>query len=221
MALSRRLNQIDRMVTKHYSHIWDCCCDHGLLGMKLLERSAADALHFVDVVEPLMSVLEAQLKKYAAPTDNWQVHCLDVAHLPIAQTPVKDSHLVIIAGVGGDLMIELVTKVLVNNPSRVIEFLLCPVYQQYKLRSTLIKLGLNLEAEYLLRDNKQFYEMIHVAVNNDGSESKQLSPVGSLMWDFSQPEHRDYRLRMIEHYQRMQNNNPKAAEVVMQYQELR
>jgi tRNA (adenine22-N1)-methyltransferase len=144
-----------------------------------------------------------------------------VAHLPIAQTPVKDSHLVIIAGVGGDLMIELVTKILANNPSRVIEFLLCPVYQQYKLRSALIKLGLNLEAEYLLRDNKQFYEIIHVTVNNDPQRSKQLSPVGSLMWDFSQPEHCNYRLRMIEHYRRMQNNNPNAAEIIKQYQELR
>jgi tRNA (adenine22-N1)-methyltransferase len=221
MALSRRLNQIDRMVNKHYSHIWDCCCDHGLLGMKLLERSAADALHFVDVVEPLMCELEAQLKKYAAPTDNWQVHCLDVAQLPIAQTPVKDSHLVIIAGVGGDLMIELVTKILANNPSRVIEFLLCPVYQQYKLRLALIKLELNLEAEYLLRDNKQFYEIIHVTVNNAPAGSEQLSPVGSLMWDFSQAEHRDYRLRMIEHYQRIMHNNPKAAAIVKQYQALR
>ena len=221
MALSRRLSQLDRMVTKHYNHIWDCCCDHGFLGMCLLERNAADTLHFVDVVEPLVCALEAQLKKNAAPTDKWQVHCMDVAQLPIAETPAEDSHLVIIAGVGGDLMIELVTKILAINSSRTIEFLLCPVYQQYKLRSALIKLGLNLAAEHLLRENKQFYEIMHVGINNAGSESESLSPVGSSMWDFSRQEHRDYRRRMVEHHRRVQNNDSKAAEIVKQYQELR
>lgn len=228
MALSRRLKQIDHMVDKHYSQIWDCCCDHGHLGFELLDRSAADTIHFVDVVEPLMTQLQQQLQQHAPNSDQWQVHCLDVAQLPIATSPAEHSHLVIIAGVGGDLMIELVTAILASvrsssYPSRRIEFLLCPVYHQYKLRCALIELDLKLQTEHLLRDNKQFYEIIHVAPQTDSNQN--ISPVGSLMWDLSQQEHRDYRQRMIQHYGNMAKRPLSevgfdAGEVLAQYQAL-
>ncbi|QSA20815.1 SAM-dependent methyltransferase, partial [Vibrio furnissii] len=38
MKLSKRLQTIEKLVTQHYDHIWDCCCDHGFLGMTLLQR---------------------------------------------------------------------------------------------------------------------------------------------------------------------------------------
>ena len=45
--------------SQHYDHIWDCCCDHGLLGRSLLSAYASRpqlsaTIHFVDVVRPLI-----------------------------------------------------------------------------------------------------------------------------------------------------------------------
>ncbi len=130
MKISRRLQRINEMVTGDYDHIWDCCCDHGLLGMLLLERRAAPWIHFVDCVAPLMQQLTLELQQFfptkqansltlssvavkepnAALNDShrqksdWQVHCLDVAELPFHQVlnAAQTKQLIIIAGVGGE-----------------------------------------------------------------------------------------------------------------------
>lgn len=219
MPLSRRLHQINRMAKKHYHHIWDCCCDHGQLGMELLQRSAADTVHFVDILDHLMLEIKTQLSANTHYKSHWQVHCLDVAQLPISETDINDSHLVIIAGVGGDLLIELVEKILSDNPGRNIEFILCPVYHQYKVRCALIELGLKLSAEDLLREKRKFYEILHVSRDSEHN----ISPVGSLMWDFRRLEHRDYYQRMLEHYGRMarqESSEVDAKKALAQYRSL-
>jgi len=230
MALSQRLSKINQMVKLHYSHIWDCCCDHGQLGIALLERNAADTIHFVDVVPALMSDLETRLNLLPCSNTGWQVHNLDVAQLPIRQTATQiakpDSQLIIIAGIGGDLLITLTTAIINNNPDKNLEFLLCPVYHQYKVRSALIELGLHLKAEHLLRDNKQFYEILHVTTHStlpakahtatNYKPPVAISPIGSSMWDFSQQHHRDYYQSILDHYGRMQTHS--SRRILKHYQ---
>jgi tRNA (adenine22-N1)-methyltransferase len=204
MALSQRLKQIDRMVTQRYNHIWDCCCDHGYLGLELLSRGSADTLHFVDVVPELMIDLKKRLSvrpAFKQEYKHWQVHCIDVTQLPIGEALKNDTHLIVIAGVGGELMIKLVGALLRNNPESTLEFLLCPVYHQYKLRQALINWNMQLQAEHLLRDKGRFYEVLHVTT--DAEVACSIGPVGSLMWDFNRSAHRDYQSRMLDHFDRM------------------
>ena len=61
MKLSKRLTAINTLISQHHDIIWDCCCDHGYLGMALLKRAAANQVIFVDIVATLMNDLEAQL----------------------------------------------------------------------------------------------------------------------------------------------------------------
>jgi len=204
MKLSKRLQQIDHMVSKKYDHIWDCCCDHGFLGMSLLARNAASTVHFVDVVEPLMQDLESYLlKNYIEPNkhptlkSNWQVHCLGAEKINIQS---NTSNLVIIAGVGGDLLIEIVEAILTTHSNKNIELLLCPVHHNYKVRQSLISLGLGLINEHLVIENKRFYEVIHTSTDS----KLPISPVGSIMWDFSRQDDLDYLSQTLAHYQRMQ-----------------
>ena len=46
-----RLSLLENMLVEPYRMVWDCCCDHGLLGMSLLKRSRASEVIFVDVLE--------------------------------------------------------------------------------------------------------------------------------------------------------------------------
>ena len=115
MKLGKRLTQIAAMVEDDYQHIWDCCCDHGLLGATLLKRNSAPNIHFVDIVPTLMAQLEAKLQQFFSDSAHqWQTHCMDVSQLPLEQFQGK--HLIIIAGVGGDLMVELVTNIHQRHP---------------------------------------------------------------------------------------------------------
>jgi tRNA (adenine22-N1)-methyltransferase len=199
------------MVTSDYTHIWDCCCDHGLLGSALLSRLAAPYIHFVDIVPDLMNELENKLQRfYPNSPSKWQIHCLDVEALPIEQDEGKN--LVIIAGVGGDLTTQFVNAIHQNHSTKNIDFLLCPVHHQFTLRQQLIQLDFSLKNEVLVEENKRFYEILLVSssTNTDEKQSK-ISPVGELIWQANTVEQSkitvNYLNKTLNHFQRMQRGN--------------
>jgi len=213
--ISKRLQKIDNMVNSHYQSIWDCCCDHGLLGLSLLKRKAADTLHFVDIVPSLTSHLEQLLQQhFSSPSyvQSWQVHCMDVAQIPLTQ---QKKQLVIIAGVGGELLMSFVEKIIseyqqkcVNDSTNWLEFILCPVHHNYQVRQTLIKHNFMLLDECIITENKRFYEIIHAKVQVSNKpvvqwNASNISPVGDKMWDFSLNDHQEYLTKTINHYQRI------------------
>lgn len=212
MKLSSRLDTLKNKVTKDYDHIWDCCCDHGQLGIALLASQPKSVIHFVDVVDGLMVELESQLQKHAsAIKSQWQVHCMDVANLLLVK---GKKNLIIIAGVGGDLLIELMRSIQSNNQEAELEFILCPVLHNHMVRTELIEMDFGLISETLVKENKRFYEVLHVS----NQAAKQITPVGSDMWNLSDCDHQEYLNKTISHYQRMEAN-PKCVDRVSELYE--
>ncbi|MFN3579281.1 MAG: tRNA (adenine(22)-N(1))-methyltransferase [Pseudomonas sp.] len=209
MRLSKRLTQIDAMVAPGYDHIWDCCCDHGLLGAALLTRQAAPNIHFVDIVPALMQELENKLRRfYSDSAGNWHTHCLDIAALPLAHYPGK--HLVIIAGVGGDLMRRFIKTICQAHPALQLDFLLCPVHQEYALRQQLIQLNFSLGYEALISDNGRFYEVLWVRSGHPKASQHPISPAGDLIWQTQTAEQariaQAYLNKTLVHYQKLLRN---------------
>lgn len=225
MKLSKRLQQLDDMVLSGYDHIWDCCCDHGFLGGALLMRQAAPNIHFVDIVVELMHELEQKLVRLNSssklkPTvqSNWFTHCIDVAKLPLDKYCGK--HLIIIAGVGGDLMNQFIDSIQKQYSDLNIDFLLCPVHHQYSLRQNLISLDFSLKQECLIEDNKRFYEILLVANCSSSAykadslnakqhkTSKAISEVGEQIWLNKSETEKSvswrYLNKTLNHYQRIQ-----------------
>ena len=212
------------MVDRFYGHIWDCCCDHGFLGLHLLRRGTGNAIHFVDIVEHLMSALEAELN--ASNIERlWKVHCLDVNDLPLLAEEVSsvaspnitntDDHLIIIAGVGGERLIELVKGIISKHPNKQLEFLLCPVHHNYKVREFLKSQNMGLLKEVLIKENRRFYEVLHVSTQGD----REVSLVGDDMWDLHDSDHQLYLQRTIEHYRnKMNDRTMDANRIVKAYQ---
>ncbi|WP_428664864.1 tRNA (adenine(22)-N(1))-methyltransferase [Photobacterium swingsii] len=222
MKLSKRLKTIEQMVTPEYDHIWDCCCDHGFLGAALLSRQAANNIHFVDIVPELMDELESKLQRfYTNSTSNWHTHCLSVAALPLAQ--YKGKHLIIIAGVGGDLMITFIEAIHKMYPEMDIDFLLCPVHHQHSLRQKLNTLDFNLKHEVLVEDNHRFYEVIFVS--SKSNQNNPVSLVGSHIWqadsDTQAKVTKHYLKKTLEHYQRIQHGNSMdVSHIIAAYQSI-
>ncbi|WP_165721429.1 MULTISPECIES: tRNA (adenine(22)-N(1))-methyltransferase TrmK [unclassified Pseudoalteromonas] len=223
MKLSKRLTAIDTLISQHHDIIWDCCCDHGYLGMALLKRAAANQVIFVDIVATLMNDLETQLssinklQKTCNKNPQWQVLCQDVGKIEIAQ---NKSQVVVIAGVGGELLLSLIQQIIANNAVEHlnnVRFILCPVHHTYKLRVGLKQLGLGLVSEQIVYDNKRFYEVIEVSF----SSNNEISHTGNKMWDFSSAEHAMYQRQLINHYNKMLNKDkPYYQKVITDYQEL-
>lgn len=196
------------MVTPEYDHIWDCCCDHGFLGAALLSRQAANNIHFVDIVPELMKALESKLYRfYATSASKWHTHCLNVAELPLALYQGK--HLIIIAGVGGDLMIQFIEAIRQTYPALDIDFLLCPVHHQFSLRQKLIEFDFSLKHEVLVEDNHRFYEVILVSSRSE--DKRQISLVGNHIWQAESETQakvaKKYLKKTLEHYQRIQQGS--------------
>ncbi|PKF54048.1 SAM-dependent methyltransferase [Alteromonadales bacterium alter-6D02] len=200
------------MVKYPYPHIWDCCCDHGFLGIELLkqqhkkvgESERQSNIHFVDIVPTIMTQLSEKLSRHFLHQPLWHVHCLDVASLPLSEYPVSERHLIIIAGVGGELTQWFVKAIVAQNPQHQLEFLLCPLRQHYQLRKTLSELDLRLVDEQLLQENKRFYEMIHVTSDQNYPE---VSLVGNKMWHGSGAVGQAYLSRTLTHYQKQQGQS--------------
>ena len=216
LKLSKRLNQIEQMVTNDYTHIWDCCCDHGWLGMSLLGRQAAPNIHFVDIVPQLMTQIEGTLQQFFTDSpSHWKTHCVDVAQLPLQQYEGK--HLIIIAGVGGDLMIQFIQCIHQQYPHLALDFLLCPVRHQYVLRTELIALNFSLKSELLVEDNKRFYECILVSSQTD--HNNKVSSVGDAIWQSNTPIQSKAVIQYLKntrhHYQRISLGNTQDVDLII------
>ncbi|MGF1688546.1 tRNA (adenine(22)-N(1))-methyltransferase TrmK [Photobacterium japonica] len=220
LKLSKRLKHIEQLITPGYTHIWDCCCDHGLLGTALLSRQAADNIHFVDIVPALMQAIDHKLQRFHADSlSTWKTHCLDVAALPLDQYEGK--HLVIIAGVGGDLMTQFIESIHGLYPELEIDFLLCPVHHQFTLRQTLLQRNFSLKQECLVKENHRFYEIIYVSSTPD--VNKKVSLVGEHIWQSTTDDQADiaaqYLAKTLKHYRRMQlGNTTNATSALKAYQ---
>lgn len=218
MKLSKRLSAIVKATEhSHYEHIWDCCCDHGYLGQALMQVHPNSQIHFVDVMPHLINELEAQLATSAC--SNWQSHCLDAAHIQLSHEPhFSQKHLVVIAGVGGDLLMDMVQRICENHSHLLkepgLDFILCPVRQLHTVRQGLLDLELGLISEHIIHDKNLFYEVIHVS-----SQSTQvISLVGKPMWDFSNKDHIAYRQIMLTHYEKQPTDQ--ARKLLTLYQDL-
>jgi len=204
MKLSKRLNAINSLITEPYDIVWDCCCDHGFLGMALLERGIAKHINFVDIIPTLMEALEQSLQQFEQGKflPSWQVRCEDVAQIKL---PTAAKQVVVIAGVGGDLCLKLIEQIIANNPQSLhqLSFIICPIQHLYKVREGLKACNLKLENEQIIVENKRFYEVLHVSVN----ASQTLTQTGGQMWDKHNPQHHLYQQQLLDHYTRMLNKD--------------
>lgn len=228
MKLSKRLSQIEALIGHDYTHIWDTCCDHGFLGTHLIEQQRAAHVHLVDIVPELISPLDDKLKALFsnAHGSKWQTHCIDVSELPLQHYEGK--HLVIIAGIGGDLMIQCLKKLLSNHPTADIDFILCPIRQLYSLRQQLIAFDMRLKQEVLVKENNQYYEILYVSRQKTSTTKESLlsdiTPAGREIWQAENEEQtkviEEYREITLQHYKRMLRgtNNPDLNEIIQAYQ---
>lgn len=232
LKLSKRLTTIEALITTDYTHIWDTCCDHGHLGTSLIAHQKAPNILLVDIVPELIAQLDTQLSQlfsnpyspHSPVPTHWQTHCLDISELPLQQYPGK--HLIIIAGIGGDLMIQCMRRIISEHPALEIDFILCPVRHLHTLRQQLIELDMSLKKEVLIKENKIFYEILLLSTASLTADQtkplKSVSPIGDAIWQGDNNEAQEYLDIKIQHYLKMQRglDNPEVNNIIQAYQNI-
>ena len=215
VKLGRRLSQLDTMLEQQYSIIWDCCCDHGLLGMSLLHRKLADKVVFVDILSPQMALLGKELQgRFPGDEFNWQVICQDLNDLEV---PEVESQLFVIAGVGGNKTIQFIKSLCTALPTLPFDLLICSVHGNYAVRKALIEHGFGLKQEQIIFENNRFYEAIYVSQN----ARQPIVATGSSMWDGLNPQHQQYWQKTVNHYRKKAAADPAVfGSIVADYESL-
>ncbi|MFT6908310.1 MAG: tRNA (adenine22-N1)-methyltransferase [Oleiphilaceae bacterium] len=211
LGLGKRLSCIatqicDTHMTKPFDQIWDCCCDHGYLGIAMLKRFSAQTsqrpqINFIDKVPHITKQLQDKLTQESY--QNYQVLTLDAGHLELAK---NQGHCIVLAGVTSTGMLKLLETLLSKHPQQNLDFILCPTRGQHKLRQYLIKQDMHLIQETYIEENGRHYEVLHVRHQADQSQdaypysNKRVSSIGEF-WQTANLEHLDYLENRITHYQ--------------------
>lgn len=190
-SLGPRLNAIHELVA-HAQHkdpypcIWDCCCDHGYLGIKILTENLCEKLVFVDQVPHIIKQLETRIAPFS--TGKHELITADAGELCFDSSL---HHLVILAGVGGERTVEIIGSIEQNHPDVKIDYILCPSTSQNVLREYLVEKNFGLVFESIVCEKKRCYEVLYVK----GRTVENTLPRVSLncnLWDRSNPEHEQY-----------------------------
>ncbi len=221
-TIGKRLEALFDLVTlthkrQQYDAIWDCCCDHGYLGLKILSHEPCPTLYFVDQVPHIMQQLTAHLSTY--PNDRYQTITADAGTLSL---PSNQHHLIILAGVGGERIIEIICNLNAHNKGQQIDYLLCPTTAQFDLREYLITTDFKLTYETIVSEKGRDYEILLISHSITTQNCADITLTGQ-MWEANNPSHQRYRQKLIKHYQKqMQGERSKAqrAEKILDHYQL-
>lgn len=195
--MKSRLHEIKKMITNNYYEIWDTCCDHGKLGLELLNSTNAKKIHFVDCIPSIMESLQSKLEKLEL-TDSQRIelHTKQAEKIRLS----SERSLICICGVGSLTAIEIISGILKNNFIANHDIILCVQHKTPKLRQFLIDNGFKLLQELLCFEGKWAHEILKVS-KNSGSD---IDLVGTSMFDMSDERHKKYIQMQIKLYENKQ-----------------
>ena len=179
----------------HYDVVWDCCCDHGYLGIHLLNEKLAAKVYFVDQVPHIMQRLTPKLSDYN--DDQYSVYCTDVAKITL--NPIQ-RHVLVLAGISAKNIIGIMEDIRQRYPHVSLDFILCPTNAIYNLRGYLHqrKNDISLLSEHFVSEKNRHYEIIHISSYSTGGN---VSLTG-LQWQQENIVHREYLSKLILHFER-------------------
>lgn len=198
--LGKRLQALFDAIPPGYDEVWDLCCDHGQLGLALLESQRAKQVHFVDQVDSIMLDLRDRLERYGATA--YQLHTLPAEQL-VLTAPTRP--LLVLAGVGDEVTRAIVSAVSEHNPNTQPDWLISPANKLFQVRRYLQQQSFGLLEEGVVFENGRGYEWL--SVSRDRQRAADPVPNPANFWNAEIPEHRTHLQKLVRHA-RKQLNNP-------------
>ncbi|CAH0990065.1 hypothetical protein SIN8267_00148 [Sinobacterium norvegicum] len=204
---------VDNQAQQQYHSVWDCCCDHGYLGFNLVASALFQRCYFVDQIPHITEELLTVLQRHGG--DSYRVITADVGELHFDGS-IK--HCVIIAGVGGRAIIEMLQGIQKNNAAAELDFILCATNYVYDLRRYLGQQRMSLVEEVIVEDRGRQYECLYLR-GTPVAGASIISPVGA-MWQADNAMHRRYQAKLLKHYRQQQRSQDSESlrQTIVYYQ---
>ncbi|WP_053981973.1 SAM-dependent methyltransferase [Marinagarivorans algicola] len=209
--LDGRLQHLYEWATaRHYTHIWDLCCDHGRLGLHLHQatQQAQSHIYLIDQVPSIINRLQKQCTSHSK--NRLTISCLDASKISLA----AGSHCIILAGIGGKNAVEIIKALLANHlkpqaqATRAIhiDVLLSPTNHTYALREYLHTTPLEVVDEAFIHEKGHDYEHMFYRLNLLATQNscKKHNPAGSSIWQPMTSTKKRYLHKLIQYHQTCQ-----------------
>lgn len=176
MKVSKRINALVNLIkTESYERILDTCCDHGLIGLAMLQEQSIslNEMTFIDIVKPIIDKLKIDstyIPKNSKTKITTEVQC-------VKKIQFSNEDLVIMAGVGADLIIDAITEHKKNSLSPK-HYLISAHTKHTWLREELKTHGLFVLKEHLIKEDHIYYDHMLVSYER-GEEILDFNRTGS------------------------------------------
>lgn len=216
IRLSKRLQAIADMISPCET-IADVGCDHGFLSIYLIENNIAKKVYACDINEGPIKRARANIAEYNMEKCIEAIQCDGLLG-------IKNCDSIVIAGLGGKLMI----KILQDSPSVVSSakyLILEPQSENEYFRKSLKDMGYKIIDEDFVLDEGKFYPVIKVTAGKMNL-NRMEALYGPILLKNRNPVLKNYLIKEREHLQRLlseigQNNTEKSrARVEEIHQEL-
>jgi tRNA (adenine22-N1)-methyltransferase len=182
----RRIQELANIATGDYQVIYDLCCDHGQIGLEFSQKYPQATLYFIDAVKEIIQRLEYKLTS--------KHHHAITADVGAYQYPNLSNALIVIAGVGTHTIISALDNLYSQGFDG--DLIVCTHKNQLLLREYLIDRDCRLINERIIKDNKQFYEILFC----NTQKGELITRVGSKMWHNFDEVTQEYHSKIVELY---------------------
>ncbi|MGL1890397.1 MAG: tRNA (adenine(22)-N(1))-methyltransferase TrmK [Spirochaetaceae bacterium] len=211
--MKTRLKYITGFIETEYDEIWDTCCDHGKLGIYLLQNSRVKIVHFVDCIPSIMSNLKTKLDKInSIDSSRFTVQLLNAEEIKLT----GNRALVCICGVGSETAKDIITGLLKNNNLLGHDIILSVQNRTPELRSFLKLAGFKIQKELLCFEGKWAHEIMRISLDR----GDEIDLIGKTMFNKNDNKHLEYIDKSIKHYTKKSSTNPLFKEYLDLYKNL-
>ena len=159
--ISNRLISISKY-TKGYNLLLDVGSDHGLLPIYAINNNYVSNAIASDInFKPLIKAKE-----------NFKKYNLEIETIIYDGIPETNADCIVIAGMGSELIIQILEKTL-NNAKNLKRLILCP-NTDYDMLRTYINHKFNIVDEEVVYDKKHYYEIIVLEKGNSNYNDYEL-----------------------------------------------
>ena len=145
--ISNRIREISSLARPKWP-TYDLCCDHGMIGLWILESKNSSSLTLVDCVHQIVQRLDEKIAKFGALLPI-ETQTKDAGKVTISEQQAN----VIIAGVGARKIIEIL-KSLYPDGFRDHNLILNPAAPSKELETFLVENGLNFSQKKVTENNQ-------------------------------------------------------------------
>ena len=164
MKISKRLKAISNFITDN-SNVIDVGCDHALLDIYLFNNKKNIKLIASDINSGPLEQAKKNIEKYGCN--------IKVKLGSGISTIEKDTDTIVIAGMGGDTIIDILNDDL-EKLDNIKNLVISPQSEWKKTREFICELGFIIEDEIIIEEHNKFYLIIKFVKGNKKYSSTEL-----------------------------------------------